>query len=131
MYASPSNERCFLLTMRWLVDGGRIAGARRRARPCRRRDQRRGAHIAGWAAGAHATRGFVLVPGPDGSRQGMHCLLRFLLHFSLELVRRNCARRWLDFCSTTSTGHCETLISFIILFDTLTRIIGSISICQK
>ena len=67
--------------MRWLVDGGRIAGSRRRARSRRPRDQRRGAHITGWVTSAHATRGVVLVPGPDGGRQGMHCLLPFLLPF--------------------------------------------------
>ena len=71
--------------MRWLVDGGRFAGARRRARPRRRRDQRRGAHIESWVAGAYATRYIVLVPGSDGSRQGMRFLLCFLRPFLTEV----------------------------------------------
>ena len=64
---------CFdILTTRWLfVDGGRIAEARRWARPRCRRDQRRGAHIASWAAGAYATCCIFLVPRPDGGGQGM------------------------------------------------------------
>jgi hypothetical protein len=54
-----------------------------------------------------------------------------LFSFSPRLFRRNCAKHWLDFYSTTSTGHCETLIAFVMLIYILTRIIGLISICQK
>lgn len=53
----------------YLVDRSRIVGARRQERPRRWCDQQRDARIARWLAGAHATRGTVLVPGPDGNRQ--------------------------------------------------------------
>lgn len=34
-----------------------------------------------------------------------------------DFFRPNCARPLLDFCSTTSAGHCETLIAFLTLID--------------
>jgi hypothetical protein len=71
----------FFITL--LVDGGCIAGSRCWARPRCRCDQRRGPDFAGWAAGPHATCGFVLVPGPDGGREGMRCML---LLFSASLA---------------------------------------------
>jgi hypothetical protein len=59
-------------------------GARRQERPRRWCDQQRDARIARWLAGAHATRGTVLVPGPDGNRQGVRWLPLFLLPFLTE-----------------------------------------------
>jgi hypothetical protein len=78
---------------------------------------------AGLQAPTRPVASFLFL-GPTGV--GKVCAARYASSFTFSLgpLRRNYARHWRGSCSTMSTGHCETLIDFVILtiFDAYFRI---------